>query len=134
MAETTTPASVRDGAAATIARLAGESDAFRAALLADPAAALAKLTGVAAASLPRIVVHEEQPGTWHLVIPAKPAAAGELSEAELAKVAGGTGGFSPSMTADEMLAFQQQLQADAFREMAERAQEQFANQIIGNIR
>jgi hypothetical protein len=35
-------------------------------------------------------VHEEQAGSWHIVLPAKPANRGELSDEELEKVAGGT--------------------------------------------
>jgi hypothetical protein len=39
--------------------------------------------------LPKITVYREEPGTWHVVLPAKPANAGQLSEADLEKVAGG---------------------------------------------
>jgi lactobin A/cerein 7B family class IIb bacteriocin len=35
-------------------------------------------------------VHEEPAGSWHIVLPARPADAGELSEEDLEKVAGGT--------------------------------------------
>jgi hypothetical protein len=34
-------------------------------------------------------VHEEPAGSWHIVLPAKPADAGELSDADLEKVARG---------------------------------------------
>jgi hypothetical protein len=45
---------------------------------------------VPAANLPNIVVHEEPAGSWHIVLPARPADAGDLSDADLEKVAGGT--------------------------------------------
>jgi hypothetical protein len=75
---------------AKIARKAWADEAFRAEFLADPAAAFVKHAGVPAAQLPRITVHEEQPGSWHIVLPAKPDAAAELSDGELEKIAGGT--------------------------------------------
>jgi hypothetical protein len=74
---------------AKIARRALRDEAFRAEFLADPVGTFVKYTNLAAAELPRIVVHEEEPGSWHIVLPAKPAASGELSEAELEQVAGG---------------------------------------------
>ena len=78
---------------ARIARRVWTDEAFRAEFLADPAATFVKYAGVPAASLPRIVVHEEQPGSWHIVLPAKLAAGDELSEAELEKIAGGNGDY-----------------------------------------
>lgn len=90
MSETTEPAPLtRHELEAKIAKRAWQDEAFRAEFLADPAATFVKYTNVATAQLPRIVVHEEQPGTWHIVLPTKPAAAGELSDAELEQVAGG---------------------------------------------
>ena len=67
-----------------------ENEAFRKEFLADPAACFAKYLSAPKAQLPKIVVHEEQPGRWHIVLPAKPAKIGELSDEELEKVAGGT--------------------------------------------
>ena len=64
-------------------------EAFRRALVADPAGTIAAHTGLEKASLPRIVVHEEPAGTWHIVLPPKPAKAGELSDEELERIAGG---------------------------------------------
>jgi hypothetical protein len=69
--------------------------AFRKELIADPKGTVAKYTGVAAANLPEIVLHEEAPGSWHIVLPAKPAGAQELSDEDLEKVAGGT---TPTIT------------------------------------
>jgi hypothetical protein len=78
---------------AKIAKRAWQDEAFRAEFLADPAAAFVKYAGVPAAQLPRIAVHEEQPGSWHIVLPAKPVDASEMTDEELEKVAGG---FTPS--------------------------------------
>jgi hypothetical protein len=65
------------------------NEAFRKEFTADPAGAFVKQLEVPAASLPKIVIHEELPGSWHIVLPAKPANAHELSEADLERVAGG---------------------------------------------
>jgi hypothetical protein len=55
----------------------------------NPSAAFAKYLNVPAADLPRISVHREEPGSWHIVLPAKPGNVDGLSEQELEKVAGG---------------------------------------------
>src|SRR5580692_9091081 len=65
-------------------------DKFRKEFLIDPAATFVKYLKVPKESLPKIVVHEETLGSWHIVLPPKPADSNELSEAELEKVAGGT--------------------------------------------
>ena len=75
---------------AKIVKRCWENDAFRKEFLTDPAACFVKYLNAPKAKLPKIVVHEEQAGSWHIVLPAKPAKAGELSDAELEKVAGGT--------------------------------------------
>jgi len=75
---------------AKIVQKAWEDEAFRAEFIADPAAAFVKYTGVPAAQLPKIVVHEEAAGQWNIVLPARPSNSGELSDDELEKVAGGT--------------------------------------------
>jgi hypothetical protein len=72
-----------------------DDPAFRAKFIADPKGTIVKYTGLAAANLPEIVVHEEEPGSWHIVLPAEPAGAQELSDADLEKVAGGT---TPTIT------------------------------------
>jgi len=65
-------------------------EAFRQELLADPAACFVKYTGQPPEQAPAIVVHEESGRDWHIVIPAKPSQADELSDADLERVAGGT--------------------------------------------
>jgi tRNA A37 threonylcarbamoyladenosine synthetase subunit TsaC/SUA5/YrdC len=74
---------------AKIAKRCWKDEAFRKEFTADPAGAFVKYLEAPATSLPKIVVHEETPGSWHLVLPAKPAIADELSEADLERVAGG---------------------------------------------
>jgi hypothetical protein len=75
---------------AKIVKRCWENDAFRKEFVADPAGSFVKYLKAPKAQLPKIVVHEEQPGSWHIVLPAKPAKSGELSDEELEKVAGGT--------------------------------------------
>ena len=72
-----------------------DDPAFREKFVADPKGTVANYTGLAAADLPKIVVHEEESGSWHIVLPAKPAGAQELSDEDLEKVAGGT---TPTIT------------------------------------
>ena len=59
--------------------------AFRAALLADPRTAIREALGVELPGDFDVVVHEDGPGTAHLVLP--PSA--ELTDAQLDQVAGG---------------------------------------------
>ena len=75
---------------AKIVKHSWEDDKFRKEFLIDPAATFVKYLKVPKGSLPKIVVHEETPGSWHIILPPKPADIRELSEAELEKVAGGT--------------------------------------------
>jgi hypothetical protein len=74
---------------ARIVRRSWEDEEFRKEFNADPAGAFSKYLQVPAADLPRITVHQEEPGTWHIVLPSKPANAAALSEEDLEKVAGG---------------------------------------------
>jgi hypothetical protein len=74
---------------AKIVRHSWSDPEFRKEFVADPAGAFTKYLKIPATSLPKIVVHDEKPGTWHIVLPAKPANATELSEEDLEKVAGG---------------------------------------------
>ena len=83
------PALTRHDIEAKIVKRCWEDDAFRQEFTVDPVGTAVKYLEVPAANLPNIVVHEEPPGAWHIVLPAKPAEAGELSEDELEKVAGG---------------------------------------------
>jgi hypothetical protein len=74
---------------AKIVKHSWEDEGFRAELVADPAGTFVKYLEVPAASLPKIVIHQEEPGSWHIVLPAKPPHSSELSEADLEKVTGG---------------------------------------------
>jgi hypothetical protein len=74
---------------AKIVKRCWEDEAFRKEFTADPAGTFTKYLEVPAASLPKILVHAEEPGSWHIVLPAKPANAGALSDADLERVAAG---------------------------------------------
>jgi hypothetical protein len=83
------PTLTRHDLEAKIVKRCWEDEAFRKEFTADPAGAFVKYLDVSRESLPKIVVYEEGAGSWYVVIPAKPANANELSEADLEKVAGG---------------------------------------------
>jgi hypothetical protein len=74
---------------AKIVRRCWQDDAFYREFTADPVGTAVKYLEVPAADLPHIVVHEEPAGSWHIVLPARPANVGELSDEDLEKVAGG---------------------------------------------
>lgn len=74
---------------AKIVKRCWKDEAFRREFTADPRAAFVKYLGAPPAGLPKIVVHQEMSGSWHIVLPAKPANADELSDKELEDVAGG---------------------------------------------
>jgi hypothetical protein len=74
---------------AKIVKRCWENEGFRAEFIADPEGVFVKYLEVPAASLPKVVVHEEAAGSWRIVLPARPVKAGELSEAELERIAGG---------------------------------------------
>lgn len=74
---------------AKIVKHCREDEDFRKEFIADPQGTFVKYLNIPAASLPKIVVHEETPGSWHIVLPAKPNNLQELSEQDLVKVAGG---------------------------------------------
>jgi hypothetical protein len=80
---------------AKIVKRCWEDEEFRKEFTADPAGAFVNYFQIPAASVPKIVVHEETAGSWHIVLPAKPANTGELSEEDLENVAGGT---TPTVT------------------------------------
>jgi hypothetical protein len=84
-----TPELTRHDLEAKIVKRSWEDEGFRSEFIADPAGAFVKYINVPRTSLPRITVHPEEPGSWHIVLPVKPANAGELSEEDLEKVAGG---------------------------------------------
>jgi hypothetical protein len=72
-----------------IARRAARDPEFRAALLANPRAAMAQVMDGPLPESLSIQVVEEAPDTLHLVLPPAPAAGPQLSDRELAQVAGG---------------------------------------------
>jgi hypothetical protein len=74
---------------AKIVKRCWEDEAFRKEFTADPAGAFTRYLEVPKDRLPKIVVHEEEPGSWHIVLPPRPANAAELSEVDLERVAGG---------------------------------------------
>jgi hypothetical protein len=80
---------------AKIVKRCWEDEAFYKEFTADPVGTAVKYLKVPAAQLPSIVVHEELAGSWHIVLPAKPAAAGELSDTDLEKVAAGQAIYDP---------------------------------------
>jgi hypothetical protein len=84
------PSLSRHDLEAKIVKRCWENDSFRKEFVSDPAGCFVKYLKAPKAQLPKIVIHEEQPGSWHIVLPAKPAKSAELSDDELEKVAGGT--------------------------------------------
>jgi hypothetical protein len=78
---------------AKIVKHCWENEAFREEFTADPAGAFVKYLEIPAASLPSIVVHQEPAGSWHIVLPPRPANANQLSEQDLETVAGGAAGI-----------------------------------------
>jgi hypothetical protein len=65
-----------------------EDEAFCAEFTADPAEAFVKYLEIPAANIPKIFVHHESAGSWHIVLPAQPTNVDELSERDLESVAG----------------------------------------------
>jgi hypothetical protein len=63
--------------------------AFRKEFIDDPTAVFVKYLQISATSLPKISAHQEEPGSCHIVLPAKPANTTELSEEELEGIVGG---------------------------------------------
>jgi hypothetical protein len=61
---------------ARIVQRSWEDKGFRQEFLADPAGSFSKYLQVPVGSLPKIAVHEEMAGSWHIVLPAKPSSAG----------------------------------------------------------
>lgn len=78
-----------------VAKAMVDSD-YRQALLSNPRALLEKEIGLALPQNLRIIVHEETPSSWHIVLPA--AAAQELSDEVLDQVAGGLDTLSVTNT------------------------------------
>jgi hypothetical protein len=57
---------------AKIVKRCWEDEEYRKEFTADPAGAFVKYLDVPRDSLPKIVVREETPGAWHIVLPAMP--------------------------------------------------------------
>jgi hypothetical protein len=83
------PALTRHDLEAKIIKRCWQDQQFRTEFTVNPEAAFVKYLEVPAESLPRVVVHEETPGSWHIVLPLKPANANKLSDQDLERVAGG---------------------------------------------
>jgi len=75
---------------AKIVRRCWQDEEFRKNFTADPSGAFVKYLHVPAGNLPKIAVHHEEPGSWHIVLPQSPPNASELSEQDLETIAGGT--------------------------------------------
>lgn len=56
---------------AKIVKRCWEDEAFYKELTSDPPGTFAKYLNVPATSLPKIFVHQEEPGSWHIVLPEK---------------------------------------------------------------
>jgi hypothetical protein len=85
-----TPVLTRHDLEAKIVKRCWEDEGFRKEFNADPAGVFVKYLQVPAASLPKIAIHQETPGSGHIVLPAKPPHTDELTEEDLERVAGGT--------------------------------------------
>jgi hypothetical protein len=96
------PTLTRHDLEAKIVKRCWEEEEFRKEFTTDPAAAFVKYLEIPAASLPKISVHQEEPGSWHIVLPARPSTTGELSEEELERVAGG---ITPTISAAVAISF-----------------------------
>jgi hypothetical protein len=88
MASDTEGPTRHDLEAKIVKRCWGDS-AFRKEFTADPAGAAVKYLVVPAASLPKIVVHEEPADSWYIVLPPRPPNANELPDQDLESLAGG---------------------------------------------
>ena len=75
---------------AKIVKHCWEDEGFRKEFIADPASIFVKYLQVPAASLPKIAIHQETPGSWHIILPAKPPHTDQLTDEALEMVAGGT--------------------------------------------
>ena len=75
---------------------AGEDEDFRAHLLADPKSAIEGEFDVTVPEDFSLHVHEENPGTAHLVLPPSPG----LSSEELAAVSGASNYYIPNVDSD----------------------------------
>jgi hypothetical protein len=72
-----------------VAQRAWKDEAFRRALVENPAGTLERELGVRMTEGVALTVVEETPTNRYLVLPPRPAVGGELSDSELESVAGG---------------------------------------------
>jgi hypothetical protein len=63
---------------------------FKAEVLADPKAKLEEFLGTKLPENFKVIIHQDDASTLHLAVPPAPAAAAELSDEDLEKIAGGT--------------------------------------------
>jgi hypothetical protein len=82
------PALTRQDLEAKIVKRCWQDEGFRKEFTADPAGTAVKYLNVPTTSLPKMVVHEESAGSWHIVLPPRPANTDEVSERDIEKVAG----------------------------------------------
>jgi hypothetical protein len=85
-----TQAITRHDLESRIVKRTWEDESFRGEFLADPSATPDRYLQVSKETLPNIGIHQEQPGSSHIVLPAKMTNAGALSDTDLERVAGGT--------------------------------------------
>jgi hypothetical protein len=78
---------------AKIVKRCWQDEEFRKEFTANPAGAFVNYLRIPAASLPKVFVHLEKPGSWHIVLPVKPASQAEFSERELEMVVAGASTF-----------------------------------------
>jgi hypothetical protein len=83
---------------AKIVRHSWQDEAFRKEFIADPTGTFVRYLEIPAEGMPKVVVHQEQPDSWHIVLPARPANVDELSQEELERVAGGASALVFSIT------------------------------------
>jgi hypothetical protein len=73
-----TPPLTRHDLEARIVKRCWEDGALRKEFTADPAGTFVKYLEIPATSLPKIVVHQEMPGTWHIALPSRPVRVDEF--------------------------------------------------------
>jgi hypothetical protein len=84
------PALSRHDLEAKIVKRCWQDEGFCKEFTSDPTGSFVKYLKIPETELPKIVIHEESVGSWHIVLPATPGNAAELSEADLERIAGGT--------------------------------------------
>lgn len=68
---------------------------FREELLREPKASLSKLLEAEMPASLKVIVHEDDPQTMHIVVPSMRTTAVELDDSELGSLAGGWWGWGP---------------------------------------